>query len=45
VIILRDIEGLSYQEIISITGYRLGTLKSKLARARASLRQKLGRMI
>jgi len=45
VIILRDIEGLSYREITSITGYRLGTLKSKLARARASLRQKLGRMI
>jgi RNA polymerase sigma-70 factor (ECF subfamily) len=45
VIVLRDIEGLSYREIINITGYRLGTLKSKLARARAGLRQKLGRMI
>jgi RNA polymerase sigma-70 factor (ECF subfamily) len=45
VIVLRDIEGLSYREIINITGYGLGTLKSKLARARAGLRQKLGRMI
>ncbi len=45
VIILRDIEGLSYEEIINITGYRLGTLKSKLARARAGLRQKLRRII
>jgi RNA polymerase sigma-70 factor (ECF subfamily) len=45
VIILRDIEGLSYEEIINITGYRLGTLKSKLSRARHALRERLGRII
>jgi RNA polymerase sigma-70 factor (ECF subfamily) len=44
-IILRDIEGLSYEEIARITGYRLGTLKSKLSRARHSLKEKLGRII
>jgi len=45
VVILRDIEGLSYEEIINITGYRLGTLKSKLSRARHELRERLGRII
>jgi len=45
VVILRDIEGLSYEEIINITGYRLGTLKSKLSRARHELRQRLRRII
>ena len=41
VVILRDIEGFSYEEIIKITGHRLGTVKSKLARARLVLREKL----
>jgi len=41
VVILRDIEGLSYDEIINITGHRLGTVKSKLARARIVLREKM----
>jgi RNA polymerase sigma-70 factor (ECF subfamily) len=45
IIILRDIEGLSYEEITHITGYRLGTLKSKLSRARHSLKERLGRII
>jgi len=45
VIILRDIEGLSYEEINRITGYRLGTLKSRLSRARHSLKERLGRII
>jgi RNA polymerase sigma-70 factor (ECF subfamily) len=44
-IVLRDIEGLSYEEITRITGYRLGTLKSKLSRARHLLKEKLGRII
>jgi RNA polymerase sigma-70 factor (ECF subfamily) len=44
-IILRDIEGLSYEEITRITGYRLGTLKSRLSRARHSLKDKLERII
>jgi RNA polymerase sigma-70 factor (ECF subfamily) len=41
VVVLRDIEGLSYDEIMNITGHRLGTVKSKLARARLFLRDKL----
>lgn len=40
-IVLRDIEGLAYEEIIKLTGLRLGTVKSKLARARILLREKL----
>ena len=41
VVILRDIEGLAYDEISKITGLKPGTVKSKLARARADLRKKL----
>jgi RNA polymerase sigma-70 factor (ECF subfamily) len=39
VIVLRDVEGLSYEEITQITGYNPGTVKSKLARARRQLRE------
>lgn len=41
VAVLRDVEGLSYDEISETTGYNLGTVKSKLARARQELREKL----
>ena len=41
VVVLRDIEGLSYEEITDITGYKLGTLKSRLSRARLGLKKKL----
>lgn len=40
-VVLRDFEGKSYEEIAAITGYKLGTIKSKLARAREALRLKL----
>jgi RNA polymerase sigma-70 factor (ECF subfamily) len=41
VIILRYVEELSYEEICTITGYNLGTVKSRLARARMLLQAKL----
>lgn len=45
VVILRDIQGMSYEEIADITGFKLGTLKSKLSRARNTLKEKLGGII
>jgi len=41
VVTLRDIEGFSYEEIVQITGTTLGTIKSRLARARLDLRKRL----
>ena len=38
VIVLSDIEGLSYQEIVDTLGMNLGTVKSRLSRARVSIR-------
>jgi RNA polymerase sigma-70 factor (ECF subfamily) len=45
VVVLRDIQGQSYQEISDITGLNLGTVKSKLARARLTLRDMLKNMV
>ncbi len=41
-VILRDIMGLDYQEIAQATASSLGTVKSRLSRGRARLRQHLG---
>ncbi len=42
-VVLSDVEGLSYDEIAAITGANLGTVKSRLARGRARLRDFLRR--
>lgn len=41
VVVLSDVQGLSYQEIAQATGLSLGTVKSRLSRGRARLRDYL----
>jgi RNA polymerase sigma-70 factor (ECF subfamily) len=38
VLVLSDIEGLSYEEIAQVMDTSLGTVKSRLSRARAKMR-------
>jgi RNA polymerase sigma-70 factor, ECF subfamily len=45
IIVLRDIEGFSYNEISDVLGVSIGTVKSRLARARADLKQSLMRYL
>ncbi len=42
-IVLRDILGHSYEEVAAITGAPMGTVKSRIARARATLKSWLGK--
>lgn len=44
VIILRDIEGMSYAQIANVLNIELGTVKSRISRARSNLRQILEKM-
>jgi RNA polymerase sigma-70 factor (ECF subfamily) len=41
ILILRDIEGFSYVEIAEVLGISIGTVKSRLARARADMKKTL----
>ena len=43
VVVLRDLEGLSYQEIAAALDLELGTVRSRLHRARLDLKEKLER--
>src|SRR4051794_10813885 len=44
-VILRDVEDLSYEEISSITGLELGTVKSRLHRARLQLKEHMAKVM
>ncbi|MEX2221766.1 MAG: sigma-70 family RNA polymerase sigma factor [Candidatus Rokuibacteriota bacterium] len=45
VVVLRDLEGLSYEEIAQVLELELGTVRSRLHRARADLKDKLERFL
>jgi len=44
VIVLRELEGCSYKEIAAVTGQKIGTVMSRLARARKRLRENLSHL-
>ncbi|HYR85332.1 MAG TPA: sigma-70 family RNA polymerase sigma factor [Terriglobia bacterium] len=45
IVVLRDIEGFSYNEIAEVLGISIGTVKSRLARARGDLKKSLMRYL
>jgi len=45
VVVLRDLEGLAYEEIAEVLGLELGTVRSRLHRARTELKAKLERFL
>lgn len=42
-VVLRDIEGLTYSEIEAVVGLPLGTVKSRLHRARMTLKERIAK--
>jgi RNA polymerase sigma-70 factor (ECF subfamily) len=45
VVVLRDLEGLAYEDIAQVLGVELGTVRSRLHRARMDLKDKLERFL
>jgi len=45
VVVLRDIENMEYNEIAKVLQVELGTVKSRISRARANLRENLGAIL
>ena len=45
VLVMRDIEGFDYQQMADVLGLPVGTLKSRLFRARLALRDELGKFM
>jgi RNA polymerase sigma-70 factor (ECF subfamily) len=43
IVVLRDVQGLSYEEIAEVLGCSVSAVKSKLFRARSVLRTRLGK--
>ncbi len=41
VLVLRDLQGLSYEEVAAVVGIPVGTVKAQVFRGRAQLRQVL----
>lgn len=44
-VILRDVEGMGYDEIAAAMGIAIGTVKSKISRGRAALRERLADLV
>lgn len=43
-VVLSDVEGLSYEEIAATLGIKMGTVRSRIHRGRAMLRERLGHL-
>ena len=44
VLVLRDVQGMEYEQLSEVLGVPVGTIKSRLFRARAALREAIERL-